>query len=152
MTTPSSASVSRYVLYFLGMTFALAAVMTAFEELSGIDLKSGANMGITIGATLFAGHYFVKDHGRLPTSSERHKLAAYSLLSSLVLGATIVAASTWALSGPEGLRELWDSGVGQLDGVTITLIAVVALGLGYLVLWICYGWLLRKTVGKQLAS
>jgi hypothetical protein len=144
--------VTRYVLYFLGMTFALAAVVTAFEELTGFDLKSGVNMGITIGATLFAGHYFVKDHGRLPTSSERHKLAAYSLISSLVLAAAISAGSIWFLYGPEGLREIWDSELGQLDGVTIAIIAVVALGLGYLVLWICYGWLLRKTVGKQLAS
>lgn len=152
MTTSPSVSVTRYVLYFLGMTAVLAMVAAVFEEFTGIDLKFGANMGITIGSTLFAGHYFVKDHGRLPTGSERHKLAAYSLLSSIVLAAAVGAGSIWILYGPEGLREVWDTVLGNLDGVTIAIIAVVALGLCYLILWWCYGWLLRRTVGKQLAS
>lgn len=150
MTTPSSASVTRYVLYFLGLSFLLGAVIAVFEEFSGISLGSGASIGISIGSALFAGHYFVKDRGRLPTTSEQHRLAAYSLLSSIVLGGAIIAASVWAQSGQAGFRELWDRGLEQLG--VIAIVTVVALLLYYLVLWWSYGGLLRKTAGKHLAS
>jgi len=137
-------SLTRYVLVFLGVYALLTAAVVAFVELTGIELNSGVNMGVAIASAMAAGQKFVKDHGRLPSKSERHRLTAASVLWSLLLSSAALGAWFWIAGAWGELVEL----VNSLGGTVVAISVLVALIVYCLVLWISYGWLLRKVAGQ----
>ena len=149
--TPST-SVTRYVLYYVGVSLVLTAVSIVFSELTGIALNSGVSVGITIASALFAGSRFVTDQGRFPNTSERRRLTAYSFLLSGALSLAITGTSLWLLYGTEGLWDRAQAYGARLGVAGIAIIIAISVGLYYLVLWLAYGWVLRRALRNKVPS
>lgn len=79
-------------------------VMAVVFNLLDLGGNAGLNMGILIGSAMVAGHYFLKDHQRLPTASEKAWLALLSLLASILV--SVMFFTGIAVLEPEGIAAI----------------------------------------------
>ena len=143
---PVLATLVRFGFAFL----VLNVLLVGFFAVTGMSANAGVSIGALIGAALFAGQGFVRQHQRLPLRGEQSKLIFGSLAMSIVVSLLLVAGASVVLTG--GLMAIAGSWKTITESVSAAflLIATVTILLIYLVtLWISYGPLLGFIVRQQ---
>ena len=80
----------KYLFIFAGANLAMMVIAAVVLTLLDMDGNAGVNMGILIGSAMAAGHYFIKDHQRLPTAAEKRWLVFMSFLASVLVSLLFV--------------------------------------------------------------
>lgn len=141
----------KYIFIFAGANLAMMVIAAVVFTLLDMDANAGVNMGILIGSAMAAGHYFLKDHNRLPTASEKRRLVFMSFLASVLV--SLLFALSIVIVEPGGVALVWMTLQEQaLIFLTIMLIVSVVY---LLVLWLGYGFMLSsqlKAMQKKAAS
>lgn len=141
----------KYLLIFTGANLGMMVVAAVVLTLLDLDGNAGVNMGILIGSAMAAGHYFLKDHQRLPTAAEKRWLVFMSFLASVLVSSLFVLAVV--VMEPDSLAVMW---MMLQENAVIFLVVMLVVSLVYLlVLWSAYGFLLGrqfKAMQKKAAS
>ena len=132
-------SVTGYVFIFSAIYAGLMVLVQILVHAFDIDLGSGANSGMLVGAGLGAMMKFVNDHKRPPIKSEKRRLIWLSILSCFGVSVLVGAIALFIVGGSAAFSEISElvgtlpiaAWVGILFGVTI---------LYYVMLRINYGW------------
>ncbi|MFN3579599.1 MAG: ABZJ_00895 family protein [Pseudomonas sp.] len=144
-------SLKKYLLIFAGIHLGLMVVAAVVLTLLDLEGNAGINMGILIGSATATGHYFIKDHQRLPTGTEKTWLIFLSFLASVLV--SLLFAAVVAVTEPDGVAMLW-SMLQEQAMVLLVIMAVVSV-VYLLVLWLSYSFLLGrqfKAMQKKAAS
>lgn len=146
-TTP----LKKYLFIFTGANLGMMVIAAVVLTLLDLDGNAGVNMGILIGSAMAAGHYFLKDHQRLPTAAEKRWLVFMSFLASVLVSSLFVLAVV--VMEPDSLAVMW---MMLQENAVVFLIVMLVVSLVYLlVLWSAYGFLLGrqfKAMQKKAAS
>lgn len=141
----------KYLFIFAGANLCMMVIAALVLTLLDLDGNAGVNMGILIGSAMAAGHYFLKDHQRLPTASEKRWLVFMSFLASVLVSLLFVLAIV--VMEPEGVAVMW---IMLQENAVIFLVVMLVVTLVYLlVLWLGYGFMLDKqfkAMQKKAAS
>ncbi len=141
----------KYLFIFAGANLGMMVVAAVVLTLLDLDGNAGVNMGILIGSAMAAGHYFLKDHQRLPTATEKRWLVFMSFLASVLVSSLFVLAVV--VMEPDSLAVMW---MMLQENAVIFLVVMLVVSLVYLlVLWSAYGFLLGrqfKAMQKKAAS
>lgn len=141
----------KYLFIFAGVHLCLMVIAAVLLTLLDLEGNAGINMGILIGSATTAGHYFIKDHQRLPTGSEKACLIFLSFLAAVLV--SLLFAAVVAVTEPAGVAMLW-SMLQEQAMVLLVIMAVVSV-VYLLVLWLSYGFMLGKqfqAMQKKAAS
>lgn len=128
----------------------IAVVVGAILDAANIPVPNSAfSVATAFAAAAFVGERFLKDHGRAPNTSERRRLALYSLGVSTLMSAALLVAALVLLSGGDPLGLLYAARSElQVSDQTLLLIAVAAtlfaLAIQYFIYSLSYGSMLRR--------
>ncbi len=150
MTAPASVPITRYILIYLAVSLVLTAFAGIVLEVIGVRHNSGITAAVLMASAVFAGQRFVRDHRRAPGRSEQRRLAAYSLLWSLLSTALLQGALLMLFYGTHGLLQtlaIIRVIIANIPIVNAASILAIALAASYFGLWLAYGWLTRKVTG-----
>jgi hypothetical protein len=137
MSTPIKLStyIVRFTLIYLS-ALALAGLASALIDPGGGTSLSLASLLV---AAFFTGSKFVSDQRRMPESTERRRLAWFSLLSSLAVSVVLLISLLAVIGQLQLLAQLpgivGNIGVGTVAGVSLVVVLVY-----FTVLWFSYGW------------
>lgn len=141
----------KYLLIFTGANLGMMVVAAVVLTLLDLDGNAGVNMGILIGSAMAAGHYFLKDHQRLPTAPEKRWLVFMSFLASVLVSLLFVLAIV--VMEPDSVAVMWM--LLQENAVIFLVVMLVVTMVYLLVLWLGYGFMLGrqfKAMQKKAAS
>lgn len=146
-TTP----LKKYLFIFAGANLAMMVIAAVVFTLLDMEGNAGVNMGILIGSAMAAGHYFLKDHQRLPTAAEKRWLVFMSFLASVLVSLLFVLVVV--LMEPGGVAVVLMT---LQEHAVVFLIVMLIVSLVYLlVLWLGYGFMLErqfKAMQRKAAS
>lgn len=141
----------KYLLIFAGANLAMMVIAAVVLTLLDMDGNAGVNMGILIGSAMAAGHYFIKDHQRLPTAAEKRWLVFMSFLASVLVSLLFVLVVV--LLEPNGFAVIMMT---LQEQALVFLVVMLVVSVVYLlVLWLGYGFMLErqfKAIQKKAAS
>ena len=141
----------KYLFIFAGANLAMMVIAAVVLTLLDMDGNAGVNMGILIGSAMAAGHYFIKDHQRLPTAAEKRWLVFMSFLASVLVSLLFVMVVV--LLEPNGFAVIMMT---LQEQALVFLIVMLVVSVVYLlVLWLGYGFMLErqfKAMQKKAAS
>tara|TARA_R110000822_G_scaffold113914_1_gene245248 strand:+ start:299 stop:748 length:450 start_codon:yes stop_codon:yes gene_type:complete len=141
----------KYLFIFAGANLAMMVIAAVVLTLLDMDGNAGVNMGILIGSAMAAGHYFIKDHQRLPTAAEKRWLVFMSFLASVLVSLLFVLVVV--LLEPNGFAVIMMT---LQEQALVFLIVMLVVSVVYLlVLWLGYGFMLErqfKAMQKKAAS
>ncbi len=141
----------KYLFIFAGANLAMMVIAAVVLTLLDMDGNAGVNMGILIGSAMAAGHYFIKDHQRLPTAAEKRWLVFMSFLASVLVSLLFVLVVV--LLEPNGFAVIMMT---LQEQALLFLIVMLVVSVVYLlVLWLGYGFMLErqfKAMQKKAAS
>ncbi|MFI8773115.1 ABZJ_00895 family protein [Gordonia sp. NPDC062954] len=134
-------SLNRYLGWF-ALTYLGAGLVLAFIG-TFLDIGSGASAIVPMIAAMSAGDRFVRDHGRIPTSSEKWALVNASFAIAVVLTAVTILAMV--LTAPDAPLAIVDA-----VGWVLTVVLLIAgLLVTYGLIWFGYGWLTSRTLRNR---
>ncbi len=139
MTSKNEISVIKYVGLFALLNAALMLFFNVLAHGFDIDLGSGANIAMLMGASIATSNQFVTINKRAPNKTEKNKLILGCLLSSVAISVAGVAILISVALGPQGLAEI----TSFLPALSIQtwLIVISAVTLFYyLMLNLSFGW------------
>lgn len=141
----------KYLFIFTGANLGLMVIAAVVFALLDLEGNAGVNMGILIGSAMAAGHYFLKDHQRLPTAAEKRWLVFMSFLASVLVSLLFVLAIV--AMQPESVSVMR---IMLQENAVVFLVVMLVVSLVYLlVLWLGYGFMLSrqfKAMQKKAAS
>jgi membrane protease YdiL (CAAX protease family) len=141
----------KYLFIFAGANLAMMVIAAVVLTLLDMDGNAGVNMGILIGSAMAAGHYFIKDHQRLPTAAEKRWLVFMSFLASVLVSLLFVLVVV--LLEPNGFAVIMMT---LQEQALVFLVVMLVVSVVYLlVLWLGYGFMLErqfKAIQKKAAS
>lgn len=141
----------KYLFIFAGANLAMMVIAAVVLTLLDMDGNAGVNMSILIGSAMAAGHYFIKDHQRLPTAAEKRWLVFMSFLASVLVSLLFVLVVV--LLEPNGFAVIMMT---LQEQALVFLIVMLVVSVVYLlVLWLGYGFMLErqfKAMQKKAAS
>tara|TARA_R110002020_G_scaffold261778_1_gene476148 strand:+ start:298 stop:747 length:450 start_codon:yes stop_codon:yes gene_type:complete len=141
----------KYLFIFAGANLAMMVIAAVVLTLLDMDGNAGVNMGILIGSAMAAGHYFIKDHQRLPTAAEKRWLVFMSFLASVLVSLLFVLVVV--LLEPNGFAVIMMTL--QEQAIVFLVVMLVVSVVYLLVLWLGYGFMLErqfKAMQKKAAS
>lgn len=115
----------------------IASALLAFFNLEG---NAGINVAMIMASAMVAGHYFIRDHRRLPSASEKAWLIFLSFLAATL--ASVLFLGAIALIEPAGIAVIWSSLMEQSSFFLMIMSASALFCI--LILWMSYGFMLRK--------
>jgi len=139
----------KYYLIFNGVFFLTQILIGLAGYLLEFDFGTGASIGAVMAGCIIAGRSFCIDHGRLPATNEKWRLAIGSLLVNLAISLAVVAAALAFSQSARLLAAEIIEGVGLIP-LGLILIVVTALYLG--VMYFSFGFLLSKVMAKSLSA
>ncbi|MBQ0743300.1 MAG: ABZJ_00895 family protein [Pseudomonas sp.] len=141
----------KYLFIFGGANLGLMVIAAVVFALLDLEGNAGVNMGILIGSAMAAGHYFLKDHQRLPTAAEKRWLVFMSFLASVLVSLLFVLAVV--AMQPESVAVMR---IMLQENAVVFLVVMLVVSLVYLlVLWLGYGFMLDRqfrAMQKKAAS
>ncbi|KAA0696314.1 hypothetical protein DT594_02860 [Halopseudomonas laoshanensis] len=141
----------KYLFIFGGANLGLMVIAAVVFALLDLEGNAGVNMGILIASAMAAGHYFLKDHQRLPTAAEKRWLVFMSFLVSVLVSLLFVLAVV--AMQPESVAVMR---IMLQENAVVFLVVMLVVSLVYLlVLWLGYGFMLDrqfKAMQKKAAS
>lgn len=148
MTSKNEVSVAKYVGLFALLNTILMVFFNVLAHGFDIDLGSGANIAMLMGASIVTSNQFVAINKRAPDKTEKNKLILGCLLSSITISAAGVAIFISVALGPQGLTEI-TSIIPALSTLTWLVIITAVSLLYYLMLNLSFGWHANKTATKS---
>jgi hypothetical protein len=136
---------NKFTYIYLGISVTIGITLGILEMLLNVSFGSSINASITMCAAMFAGHFFVKEHDRIPTKEEQKKLSWGSLILSSFVGLLFM---TIAYQFDPELQQKFSS-------IPLIFLSVVSLIFGIVYYWILrlsYGFFLRKLTEKRLKN
>jgi uncharacterized membrane protein len=143
MTSKSKVPVIKYVGLFALLNAALMLFFNVLAHGFDIDLGSGANIAMLMGASMTTSYQFVTINKRAPDKTEKHKLILGCLLSSVAISVAGVAILISVALGPQGLAEI-TSILPALSIQTWLVVITAATLFYYLMLSLSFGWHANK--------
>ena len=139
----------KYYLIFNGVFFLTQILIAFVGALLAFDVGTGASIGAAMAGCIIAGRSFCIDHGRLPETNEKWRLAIGSLLVNLAISLALVAVVlAFSQSARVFAAEIIES-VGLVP-MALILIVVTAVYLG--VMYFSFGFLLSKVMAKRFPA
>jgi hypothetical protein len=140
MEQNNSVGTKRYIVLF-SLTYAgLFALVNVLAHGFNIDIGSGANIGMFIGASSATAIWFVNANKRAPSGPEKKKLIWGCLASSFAISIAGASLVVYIVFGGQGLTEI------------LALLGALHFAIWLLILFavtLLYYWLLRLTFGWQ---
>ncbi|WP_217474743.1 ABZJ_00895 family protein [Stutzerimonas stutzeri] len=147
MTSKNEISITKYVGLFALLNAILMIFFNSLAHGFDIDLGSGANIAMLIGASMITSNQFVTINKRAPDKAEKNKLILGCLLSSIAMSIAGVAILISVALGPQGLTEITRI-LPKLSTLTwLVIIGAVTL-IHYLMLNLSFGWHANKLASK----
>lgn len=143
MTSKNEISVVKYVGLFALLNAALMLFFNVLAHGFDIDLGSGANIAMLMGASIATSNQFVAINKRAPNKTEKNKLILGCLLSSVAISVAGVAILISVALGPQGLTEI-TSILPALSIQTWLIIISAVTAFYYLMLNLSFGWHAKK--------
>jgi|GEM_PF-634136 len=152
MTSENKVSTIKYV----GLFALLYAILMAFFDLIAhgfdIDLGSGTNIAMLMGAAMVTSNQFVTINKRAPKQPEKNKIVLGCLLSSFVISVVGALLLIIIALGPQGLAEITRI-LPKLSALTWLVIMAAVTLFHYLMLNLSFGWHANRYAKKiQLKS
>jgi hypothetical protein len=145
------ASVMKYILFFSAIYAGFMICVNILVHVFNIDIGSGANIAMLIGAGYGAAIKFVQDTKRPPSKYEKRLLSFGCLVSSFLISLVGVAIIIPLALGSSGLAELKQL-LNELS-ITASLLIPVFIGLlYYAILNTLFGWAANKYAAKAISQ
>ena len=144
-------NLKKYILIFSAIYAGIFVFVNVLLHGFNIDVGSGANMAMLIGAGYGSAINFVNDNERAPDKKESNILALLCFLSTAVIsifGTFILTLFVMSGAEAEGLKELLSS----LSPVIWIIIASVIGFFYFLILKLIFGWGANKYASKKVKS
>ena len=147
----TSPSIMKYILIFSAIYAGIMLVINILLHGFDINLGTGANIGMLIGAAYGAMVKFVTDGKRAPLKRETRLLSFGCLMSSVIISTAVMFVITPLVAGSQGMAEIQQllSALKPLVWVSIFLVVGV---IYYFMLSLVFGWVARKYANKAIAS
>lgn len=139
MTLKNKVSVTKYVGLFALLNAILMLFFNVLAHGFDIDLGSGANIAMLMGASIVTSNQFVTINKRAPDKTEKNKLILGCLLSSVAISVAGVAILIFVALGPQGLTEITRI-LPRLSILTWLAIMTAVTLFHYLMLNLSFGW------------
>lgn len=147
MTSKNEISVINYVGLFALLNAALMLFFNVLAYGFDIDLGSGANIAMLMGASIITSNEFVTINQRAPDKTEKYNLILGCLLSSVAISIAGVAILISVVLGPQGITEI--TGIfSALSAPTWLIIISAVTSVYYLMLNLSFGWHANKLAMK----
>ena len=147
----ASPSLLKYTLFFSALYAAMLIIINVLQFGFGIDVGSGANMGMLIGAGLGAAIKFVQDVSRPPTNKEKRLLSLGCVIASLFISIiSLMLTVNFAFNADE-VAQL-DEILNKLSLVVWSLITIFICALYYFALLFIFGWGAKKFATKTITK
>ena len=143
MTSKNEISVVKYVGLFALLNAALMLFFNVLSHGFDIDLGSGANIAMLMGASIITSNQFVTINKRAPDKREKNKLILGCLISSVAISIAGVAILISVVLGPQGITEITRI-VPALSAPTWLIIISAVTSFYYLMLNLSFGWHANK--------
>jgi hypothetical protein len=144
-------NLTKYILIFSAIYAGIFGFVNVLLHGFNIDVGSGANMAMLIGAGYGAAINFVNDNERAPDKKESNILALFCFLSTAVIsvfGTLILTFLVMSGTEAEGLKELLSS----LSPVIWVIIFSVIGVFYFLILKLIFGWGANKYASKKVKN
>lgn len=152
MTSNNEVSIKKYVGLFALLYTALMALFNILAHSFEIDVGSGANIAMLMGASVITSNQFVAINKRAPDKAERIKITLGCLLSSFAISALGVLILISVALDFQELTEITKI-LPKLSTVTWLIIMTAVTLFHYLVLNLSFGWHANRHATKlQLKS
>ncbi|QUE77464.1 ABZJ_00895 family protein [Stutzerimonas stutzeri] len=143
MTSKNEIPVVKYVGLFALLNAALMLFFNVLAYGFDIDLGSGANIAMLMGASIITSNQFVAINKRAPDKREKNKLILGCLLSSVAISIAGVAILISVVLGPKGITETTKA-LPTLSTPTWLIIISAVTAFYYLMLNLSFGWHANK--------
>ncbi|MCQ4312827.1 ABZJ_00895 family protein [Pseudomonas stutzeri] len=139
MTSENEVSIIKYVGLFALLYAILMAFFNYIAHGLDIDLGSGANIAMLMGASVITSNQFVTINKRAPEKTEKNKMILGCLLSSLAISIVGTLILISVALGTQGLAEI-TSILPRLSSLTWLIIMTAVTLFHYLMLNLSFGW------------
>lgn len=147
MASKNEVSVTKYVGLFALLNALLMLFFNVLAHGFDIDLGSGANIAMLMGASIITSNKFVTTNKRAPNKAEKNKLTIGCLISSFAISAAGFAILISVALGPQALTEITTILPALFTLTGLVIITVVTL-FYYLMLSLSFGWHANKSAKK----
>lgn len=139
MTSKTEVSIIKYVGLFALLYAILMAFFNFLAHGLGIDLGSGANIAMLMGASVITSNQFVTINKRAPKRPEKTKIILGCLLSSFAISVAGALILISVALGAQGLTEIMRI-LPRLSTLTWLVIMAAVTLFHYLMLNLSFGW------------